>query len=181
MNPQSALGLPTVLGVISAMITPAIFILATGSLVASTLSRIARVFDRARDLVDRTVTARANGDELAARTYVRWLRVYRRRTSLAERALTLYYCAIFLFVMTSLSIAAEEVSHVEVPWVSLGLVLLGAAAIAVATACLVIETNLAAGMLRAEIGQALGDDWHAIVPTENGGPAEDARTSTLAS
>ncbi len=177
MNAQSVLGLPSVLSVISAMITPAIFILATGSLVASTLTRIARVFDRARDLLERTVAARAAGDELAARTYVRWLRAYRRRTSLAERALTLYYCAIFLFVMTSLSIAAEEVTRVDVPWVSLLLVLLGAVAIAIATAFLVIETNLAAGMLRAEIGQALGDDWHTIVQTEHEGPDDDVRAS----
>ncbi|HEV3086911.1 MAG TPA: DUF2721 domain-containing protein [Candidatus Elarobacter sp.] len=179
MNAQSPLALPSVLGVISAMITPAIFILATGSLVASTLTRISRTFDRARDLVDRTVAARASGDELAARTYVRWLRVYRRRTSLTERALTLYYVAIFLFVMASLSIALDDVTRVDVPWISLGLVLLGAGAICVATAFLVIETNLAAGMLRAEIGQALGEDWHALV--DAGGSGEDARATTLTS
>jgi Protein of unknown function (DUF2721) len=176
-NGSPPTSLPSVLGVISAMITPAIFILGTASLVASTLTRIARVFDRARGLLDRTVEARANGDEPAARTYLRWLRAYRRRTGLAERALTLYYAAILLFVLASLSIAVEDVAHVDVPFVSLGLVLFGAGALSIATAFLVVETNLAAGMLRAEIGHALGEDWH--VQRDGEGSDDDARASAI--
>ena len=153
-------GLPSVLGVISAMITPAILILGTGSLVASTLTRLSRVVDRARMLLAQTLEARERGDELAARTFARWLRLYRRRSFLAERALTLYYAAIFLFVVASLTIAVEDVTHVRVPWVSLALVLLGACVLCVGTGFLVIETNIAAGMLRAEIDHALGEDWH---------------------
>jgi hypothetical protein len=160
MNGAAPLGLPSVLGVISAMITPAILILGTGSLVASTLTRLSRVVDRARMLLDQILAARASGDEAAARTYARWLRLYRRRSFLAERALTLYYGAIFLFVVASLTIAVEDVTHVEVPWISLALVLLGAGVLCIGTGFLVIETNIAAGMLRAEIDHALGEDWH---------------------
>jgi hypothetical protein len=177
MTGSTPLGLPSVLGVISAMITPAILILGTGSLVASTLTRIARVFDRARDLLQRTVDARERGDELAVRTFTRWLRAYRRRTMLAERALTLYYGAIFLFVVSSLSIALVDVTRFASPSVSLALVLLGAGMLCLATAFLVIETNLATGMLRAEIAHALGDDWHTSLDDE--GPGESARASTI--
>ena len=162
MNGAAPLGLPSVLGVISAMITPAILILGTGSLVASTLTRLARIVDRARGLLGDIVAARAAGDELTARTYARWLRLYRRRSFFAERALTMYYVAIFLFVMASLTIAIEDVTRVAVPWLSLALVLLGACILCVGTAFLVIETNVAAGMLRAEIGHALGEDWHLL-------------------
>ena len=177
MNGATVLGRPSVLGVISAMITPAILILATGSLVASTLSRIARVFDRARDLLARTVAARERGDELAVRTFTRWLRAYRRRTMLAERALTFYYGAIFLFVVASLSIALEDVTRFAAPALSLGLVMFGAALLCLATAFLFVETSLATGMLRAEIAHALGDDWHSALDDE--GPGESARASTI--
>lgn len=162
MNNAAALGLPSVLGVISAMITPAILILGTGSLVASTLTRLSRVVDRARVLLDDIVAARAAGEEPALRTYLRWLRLYRRRSFFAERALTMYYVAIFLFVMASLTIAVEDVTRVAIPWFSLALVLLGACVLCVGTAFLVIETNMAAGMLRAEIDHVLGRNWHTL-------------------
>jgi len=174
MNSALPLGLPSVLGVISAMITPAILILATGSLVASTLTRLARTVDRARLLLGDIVTARAAGDELAVRTYARWLRIYRRRSFFAERALSMYYVAIFLFVTSSLTIAFEDVAHVSVPGFSLGQVLLGACSLCVGTAFLVIETNIAAGMLRAEIAHALGQDWHKL---DDEGPGETAAAS----
>jgi hypothetical protein len=159
VNAASSLGLPSVLGVISAMITPAILILATGSLVASTLTRLARVVDRARVLLADTVAARERGDERETRTYARWLRAYLRRSAFAERALTLYYVAIFLFVTASLSIALEHLTRSVIPWFSLVLVLAGAAALCAGTGALVIETNIATGMLRAEIDETLGAAW----------------------
>jgi hypothetical protein len=159
-------GVSSVLGVISAMITPAILILGTGSLVASTLTRLSRVVDRARELLVQVVEARERHDELAARTFARWLRLYRRRSFFAERALSLYYGAIFLFVVASLTIAIEDVTRVKVPWISLAMVLLGAGSLCVGTGFLVIETNIAAGMLRAEIAHTLGEDWHQEDPSE---------------
>lgn len=177
MNPASPFGLPSVLSVISAMITPAILILATGSLVASTLTRLARVVDRARELLGLIVAARESGDESLARTYARWLRAYRRRSAFAERALTLYYVAIFLFVTASLTIAVEHLTNAVVPWFSLSLVLFGAGALCAGTAALVIETNIATGTLRAEIDETLGDDWRAKSPaagTRDDVPAPEA-------
>ena len=159
MNAASSFGLPSVLSVISAMITPAILILATGSLVASTLTRLARVVDRARDLLGHILAARARGDEPLARTYARWLRAYQRRSAFAERALTLYYVAIFLFVTASLTIAIEHLTRAVIPWFSLSLVLCGAASLCAGTAALVIETNIATGTLRAEIDETLGEAW----------------------
>jgi Protein of unknown function (DUF2721) len=169
MNSAPSSNLPSILGVISAMITPAILILGTGSLVTSTLTRIARVFDRARDVLAKTVEATERGDVAAARTYKRWLRLYRRRSVLAERALTFYYVAIFLFVVSSLTIALVDVTRIAFPWISLIFVLLGAGFLCAATAFLVIETNMAAGLLRAELDQELGVGWH----LEAGGDEDD--------
>lgn len=158
------------LGIISAMITPSILILAAGSLVASTLTRIARVVDRARTLIDRIPQLRAAGDEASITVSMGWLRDYQRRGALAERALQLYYLAIGLFVAGSLAITVDNLTQHAIPWLSLLLVVSGAACLFFGTAALVLETNIATGTLRSEIEHACGKDFIRSRPT--GGTAE---------
>jgi hypothetical protein len=141
----------TLLGIVSAMITPAILILAAGSLVNSTLTRMNRITDRARALLERIIELREAGDDVSAETNTRWLRNYQRRSSLTERALGSYYLAIFLFIAASLAIAIDTFTRDKIPWVALSLVLTGATALFTGTAALVIEANVAAGTLRDEI------------------------------
>jgi hypothetical protein len=147
MNPFSASGI----SIISAMITPAILLLASGNLVSSTLTRIARVFDRAREIIDRARTARAANDVVAAELLEAMLRSYLRRTSLLERALSAYYLAIGLFVTASLAIAFDNVIGHAVPWLSIALVVSGAILLLLGSLAIFLETNLAAGVLRHEI------------------------------
>jgi hypothetical protein len=142
------------LQIISASITPAVLILAAGSLVNSTLIRLSRIVDRARMLMERLERERAAGDRPAFATTSVELRRYSRRAGLTERALSLYYTAIGLFVAGGLAIAIDDLTHDAVPWLSLLLVVGGALALFVGTAALVIETNVATGALKAEIGRA---------------------------
>jgi len=139
------------LAIISASLTPAILILATGSLVASTLLRLTRITDRAREIMDVMEVSREKGDDEKVRIDVVWLRTYLRRSSLAERALTFFYSAIGLFVASSLAITVDNLTHDSVPWLSLVLVTFGALFLFAGTASLVIEANVATGTLRAEI------------------------------
>ncbi len=140
------------LSIISAMITPAILILASGSLVSSTLTRLARIVDRARLLLDRLSDVRAGGDRPAdERLITGWLTGYQQRAALTERALTMLYVAIGLFVAGSLAITIDSLTHDAVPWLSLALVVTGAIFLFSGTAALVIETNIATGTLRSEI------------------------------
>jgi hypothetical protein len=139
------------LAVISAMITPAILILATGSLVSSTLIRVGRIVDRARIIMDQVAELRRAGDETRAAITVGWLLQYRRRAALVERALTLYYSAIGVFVAGSLAITIDDLTRDAVPWLSLCLVVIGAIFLFAGTVALVIETNMATGGLRREI------------------------------
>jgi hypothetical protein len=139
------------LAVISAMITPAILILATGSLVSSTLIRVGRIVDRARILMDQVAEFRSGGDETRATITIGWLLQYRRRAALVERALTLYYSAIGVFVAGSLAISIDNLTHDAIPWLSLFLVVIGAIFLFAGTLALVIETNMATGGLRREI------------------------------
>jgi hypothetical protein len=147
MNPFSASGI----SIISAMITPAILLLASGNLVSSTLTRIARVFDRAREIIDRARAARAADDVVAAELLESMLRSYLRRTSLLERALSAYYLAIGLFVAGSLAIAFDNIIGHVVPWLSIAFVVGGAMLLLLGSLAIFLETNLAAGVLRHEI------------------------------
>jgi Protein of unknown function (DUF2721) len=153
------------LAIISAMITPSILILGAGSLVASTLTRLSRVVDRARVLIDRVPALAASGDRQTLEVYNGWLRAYRRRGALAERALQAYYCAIGLFVASSLSIMIDSLTGDKVPWLALGLVVAGSACLFAGTAALVIETNMATGLLRREIEHA---ESQSMLPPVNG-------------
>jgi hypothetical protein len=150
VNPLSASGI----SIISAMITPAILLLASGNLVTSTLTRIARVFDRAREIIDRAHAARGANDAAATELLESMLRSYLRRTALLERALSAYYLAIGLFVTASLAIAFDNIIGHALPWLSIALVIGGAILLLLGSLAIFLETNLAAGILRHEI--ALG-------------------------
>jgi hypothetical protein len=146
---------PQHLAIISAMITPAILILAAGSLVNSTLTRLARIVDRARALIDQASLSSKSGDEAATQIVIDWLAMYLRRTALAERALTMFYAAIGMFVAGSLAITLDSITHGALPWLPASLVILGAVFLFIGTLTLVVETHLAAGILRREIEQGM--------------------------
>jgi len=169
---HSTQGLTGYLSVISASLTPAILILATGSLVASTLQRLSRIVDRARVLVGEIEEARAKDEhDERARLNAMWLRTYVRRAALTERALSFYYIAIGLFVASSLAITVEDVTNGRQPWIALLLVTAGALFLLAGTGALVIETQIATGTLRAEIEASCAN----ILPPTNPLPASLAR------
>ena len=137
--------------VVSAMITPAILILAAGSLVSSTLVRLGRVVDQTRALI-------AQGERLVHqgkregldRVLVRIDRQV-RRAELARTALWGYYIAIAFFLLSSVMLALNQVFHGHVNWVGPSLTLVGGLVLMLATAALVVEVGLSAGSLREEV------------------------------
>jgi hypothetical protein len=139
------------LNVIAASLTPAILILAAGSLVSSTLARISRIVDRARFLIDRICEARSRGDAAVVDAETVMLRIYQRRSALVARALILFYAAIGLFVASSLAIATDGLTKNALPWLSLALVILGTILILTGTLALVFEANIASNVLESEI------------------------------
>src|SRR5947209_15511560 len=93
------------LGVISSLVAPALLILAVASLVGSTLSRIARIGDRARKTIATLENFRSTRNEEGVRFCRSLLVLYRHRSRLAELALSAYYLSIGLLVAGSLAIA----------------------------------------------------------------------------
>jgi hypothetical protein len=90
--------------VVAAMITPALLILASGSLVATALVRLARVVDRSRVLIA-TIDAGQVADPGSLR---RSLDHSERRALYAERSVGLFFVAVVVFVLDCLSIGVDH-------------------------------------------------------------------------
>jgi hypothetical protein len=136
---------PDILG---AMITPAVLISASGTLVLSTSNRLGRVVDRIRVLGDEAEElppdAQADRETVEKRALISsQLAHLSVRIRFLQTAVTVLYVAIGLLVGTSLSIGASAAARWALGWVPVGLGLLGATALFLASVLLVREARLA--------------------------------------
>jgi hypothetical protein len=135
--------------VLGAMITPAVLISASGTLVLSTSNRLTRVVDRVRALAEEAEGLR-NGESSAgveARRQLIWeqIPILSARVRLLRQALEALYAAIGLLVATSIAVgivAALRGAHGWIPVIS-GLA--GASALLWGSLLLVREARLAIG------------------------------------
>lgn len=96
---------------LTAMITPALLISASGSLVLSTSTRLGRVIDRSRDLIKRLDELILIADKDSIPYYSRRLEAnfdlldkVTSRARMLQRAMVAFYRALAIFVLTSVSI-----------------------------------------------------------------------------
>jgi len=96
---------------LTAMITPALLISATGSLVLSTSTRLGRVVDRVRDLEQRLAELITTEDKTSIPLYDRRLETVvnlldkvTSRSRILQKAMGAFYYGLCLFVLTSVSI-----------------------------------------------------------------------------
>jgi Protein of unknown function (DUF2721) len=139
------------MSMVSAMITPAILILAAGSLVASTLVRLGRVVDQTRLYMARGEQLRTEGKKLDAALVEERMARQLHRAELARNALWGYYIAITLFLAASVVLAVDQATHAKFEWIGPLIVLLGGLVLMLATLTLVVEVGLSAGGLREEV------------------------------
>ena len=146
--------LSSVLGVLSAMITPAVLILASGSLIMTTSSRSIRCIDRVRERARELEALGTATDEL---TETRRLHLYEqlttntRRARLLQKAMSRLYIGISFFIATSVSIGIVALLHVDVGWVPLLLGFVGAGLLFSASIYLIFESRLAMTTTYAEM------------------------------
>jgi hypothetical protein len=149
-------GLSSSLAVLTAMITPAVLISASGTLILSTSERLGRVVDRVRSLSDR-LQELSRGD-----TEVEFLKERRvmlfdqldkltSRSRLLQRALTTFYLAVGVFVATSVAIGIVAFSAARFGWVPVVLGLIGATFLFYGSMLLVFEARLALSTTHAEM------------------------------
>jgi hypothetical protein len=138
--------LASVIDVLSAMITPAVLLLATGSLVMTTSNRSIRCVDRVRE---RATELEELGDAHDEHTEVKRQHLYKqlevntRRARLLQKALSRLYLGVGFFVATSVSIGVVALLHVNVGYVPLVLGFIGAFLLFSASVYLILESRLA--------------------------------------
>src|SRR5687767_5830952 len=146
--------LASVIDVLSAMITPAVLLLATGSLVMTTSNRSIRCVDRVRE---RAAELEALGEVHDEHTdhkrdhLFKQLEVNTRRARLLQKALSRLYLGVGFFVATSVSIGVVALLHVNVGFVPLVFGFIGAFLLFSASVYLILESRLALTTTYAEM------------------------------
>jgi hypothetical protein len=140
---------------IAAMITPALLLLGSASLVASALMRMGRVVDRARVLA--SVAHEGSLDKFGITTdqLRSWLHSHEQRAGYAERSITLLYAAIVVFTSTCLSIALDRALGGSLSGLPVMLAVGGTLLLLGGGAYMVAESRLSGEQISAEIRQAL--------------------------
>lgn len=135
--------------VLGAMITPAVLISASGTLVLSTSNRLTRVVDRVRALAaeaERMRQEEASPDAEARRTLISdQLPILSKRVLVLRSALEALYAAIGLLVATSIAVGISAALGWAYGWVPVISGLAGASALLWGSLLLVREARLAVG------------------------------------
>ena len=138
--------LSATLSVLSAMVTPAVLILASSSLVLATSNRLSRAVDRTRAISER-ITDEAKDEERTLLPEERDLLLQQldrtaRRAKLLTRALTRLYTALAIFIATSVAIGVVAVTGVAYAWVALFLGFVGALLLFWSSVLLILESRI---------------------------------------
>lgn len=147
--------LSSAVSALSAMLTPALFLLATGSILATTSGRVGRVIDRVRVLarqVEELDRVEPSPEAARRREHVHSLMaVAARRTRLLQRAMTWLYLSVAGFVLTSVSIGVLELTQIDLGWIALFFGLAGAGLLLGAGILLLAESRHALASVYAEM------------------------------
>lgn len=145
------------LAVLTAMITPAVLISACGTMILSTSTRLGRVVDRVRALSDKLEDlAQAGRRELEMYEERRavifdQLDKLTSRARILQRAMTIFYMALGIFVATSVCIGLVAASGVLTAWLPVMTGLIGACFLFYGSMLLIAEARLALGTIRSEM------------------------------
>ncbi len=142
------------LGILSAMITPAVLISACGTLIMSTSIRLARIVDRVRELsrqMEEIFMGEAVdfSDERRVE-FERQLLVHTQRGRIIQNALTGFYLSLGLLVAATVSIGLTALTHYAA-WLPAALGIGGTITLFYGSVLLIAETRLALGSVNSEM------------------------------
>lgn len=138
--------LKSVLDVLGAMITPAVLILASSSLLITTSSRSIRCVDRVRERAEELQALGKGQDEGTERRrnhLFTQLEINTRRARLLQKAMNRLYLGISFFIATSVAIGVVSLLEVNFGWVPMLLGFVGAFLLFSASVFLIFESRLA--------------------------------------
>lgn len=136
------------LTILSAMITPVVLIMASGSLILSTSQRLGREIERTRKLGNRLHEltddeAVKNGEREEILSSYLQLKRSTRRVRHLQRAMTGLYLSLLFFVVTSISMGMVDLLLLSSNWVPVLFVLMGATLLLYSCIELISESRLA--------------------------------------
>lgn len=146
--------------VLTAMITPAVLISACGALILSTSTRLGRVVDRVRMLIERfEELMHARDDEGGVELFeerrvvmFNQLDKLTTRTRLLQKSMRVFYLSLGVFVATSVAIGlVAAVGRPVYAWLPVVLGLSGACGLFYGSVLLIRESRLAQDALNAEM------------------------------
>jgi hypothetical protein len=149
--------LSAALAVLTAMITPALLISASGTYILSTSNRLGRVVDRVRVISDKMedlMHSKHTIEMVEERKAVLMdqMRLLSYRATLLQRTLTIFYTAAGLFVLTSVAIGIDALlDRRGLHWMPVALGLSGALGLLYGNVMLIREARLAVSSLRDEM------------------------------
>ncbi len=138
--------LSSVLDVLGAMITPAVLILASSSLLITTSSRSIRCVDRVRERADELQALGKGSDEGTEKRrqhLFNQLDINTRRARLLQKAMSRLYIGISCFIATSVAIGLVSLLQMNIGWIPLVLGFVGAGLLFSASIYLIFESRLA--------------------------------------
>lgn len=149
--------LSSVIEFLTAMITPALLISATGSLVLSTSTRLGRVVDRVRTLEIRLGEMIYAPDKEQIPLYERRVEVVvdlldlvTSRSRILQRALGTFYYGLMFFVLTSVSIALVGLMNIY-RWIPIPIGVVGIFFIFYGSVLMLKETRMATATINEEM------------------------------
>ena len=149
--------LNSVIEFLTAMITPALLISATGSLVLSTSTRLGRVVDRVRALEIRIGELIFAPDKQVIPLYEQRVEVIvdlidkvTTRSRLLQRAMTTFYYGLMFFILTSVAIALVGLFDIY-RWLPIPVGVVGIVCLFYGSRLMLRETRMATATIKAEM------------------------------
>ncbi len=148
--------LASTLAVLSAMITPAVLILACSSLILATSQRLGRILDRSRLISDQyEKIALSNHEDVSHQErctlLFHLLTQATRRARLLQTAMTALYLTLGMFVATSFTIGVASAIGIRYAWIPILFGLGGALILLVSGVILIVESRIAARAVNEEM------------------------------
>ncbi|HEX8391768.1 MAG TPA: DUF2721 domain-containing protein [Longimicrobium sp.] len=161
--------LSSTLAALSAMVTPAVLILASSSLVLATSNRLTRAVDRTRSITENIIDLSNAEEDRTMLAEERELLLHllertARRTKLLTRALTRLYMALAIFIATSATLGLVAALGLPYAGFALFLGMVGAGLLFWSSVLLILESRLGLASVYEEmdfvkrIGEHYGPD-----------------------
>lgn len=128
------------IGILTAMISPAILISACAGLIISTSQRLARIVERVREISGSSSSTVSSSERIFL---LYQLQIHTARAKLLQSALMGLYVAVVMFVATSFEIGIVSIGQGKIIWIPMTTALIGASILLITTLILLKEGKLA--------------------------------------